>query len=616
MLSYAVRIPSPHGLLHTSRVPFVDGTDPQGTHDMRAARAFLTWLAATAIAASAARAHALDVDPPEWGFDGHVVPMAFNIVTIGVRNSSNTPFEGDILLQEGNAALRGDLPLVEKGLYIEPGGYRRLQFFPFITESWVEYRLIWGEGDRERVSVAGNGYPLKTGPRAVVLLRDALTSRLLRARVPSFDESDFPIAAPGTDTLRGVVLDHVPRWDSLRLQAFRDWIGGGGRVHILRGANNEYPKFPAPLEALNEPSDSAPLGSGRVLHHPMTVGDMTDEFVTQTLGLVPRSPDDNQQANQYDYNFQPGNSIAPLLRELTRPDHNWGLIYFLSFIYLLVVFPGCWLLGRRRADFRISYPALLAAVFLFSMAFKTVGQRGYGEETAWNAVGTARRVAPGRFLTECWSNSFVTSGGMYTYSHNAEGQIYSSGGSNDTRRGACVNRPSAEITTEIPPFSSQLILNTGIVTAPDFDLKLTSLQGSGPSTSASFEISGAFPRLLSMHAAVGDQRLLLTQAGQSLVTGGVTPLSSTINANQNYGYNSYRGSVRDAALIYSSAENPLVARSLRLSGELQGNELRPPKDTIRVFLYAEMPAEFLDVKNGPPKRQGRLLYIFDFPIES
>ena len=60
------------------------------------------------------------------------------------------------------------------------------------------------------------------------------------------------------------------------------------------------------------------------------------------------------------------------------------------------------------------------------MAFKTVGQRGYGEQTAWNAVGTAKRIAPGRFLAESWSNAFVTTGGMYTFKHKGEGQIYSS----------------------------------------------------------------------------------------------------------------------------------------------------------------------------------------------
>ena len=39
-------------------------------------------------------ARALDVDRVEWGFDGHVVPMVFNLVTIEVANNSATPFEG------------------------------------------------------------------------------------------------------------------------------------------------------------------------------------------------------------------------------------------------------------------------------------------------------------------------------------------------------------------------------------------------------------------------------------------------------------------------------------------------------------------------------------------
>jgi len=559
---------------------------------------------------------ALDVDRVEWGFDGHVVTMSLNLVTIEVANNSPTPFEGDVTLQEGSGLVRSDLPLVERQLYIEPFGRRRLQFFPFITEQWSEFTLSWSDRPEDRFPISSQtNSPLRTGSRSVVLLRDASASRQLRSRVPAFEEADFPISVAGMDSLRAVVLDHVPRWDALRMQALRDWIGAGGEVHILKTVTGEYPQFPAPLEALNEPSDLVPLGNGQVFHHAMNVADIDDGFVETTLGIRRVTDDPNNRGyNSYDYQFQPSNSIAPLLRDLTRPDHNWGLIYFLSFVYLLVVFPGCWLLGRRRADFRISYPALLGAVFIFSMAFKTVGQRGYGEQTAWNAVGAARRVAPGRFLAETWSNAFVTSGGMYTFKHKGEGLIYSSGGSNDTRRGYCFNRPASGIEIEIPPFSSQMIMHSGVVAAPDFDLNFKKATKDGRGLELEIDLTGEVPAIHSMQAIFENQRVMLTRNGNTLVGSGQSPLANYTSNQPNYGYSPYSNTQSDPTTIYANAEAPLVVRSLKLSMDSQKNELRVPDGVVRVFLYADMPAEFLEVENGPEKRQGRMLYIFDHKL--
>ncbi|OAI57599.1 hypothetical protein AYO47_07895 [Planctomyces sp. SCGC AG-212-M04] len=571
-------------------------------------------------------ANALDVEGFEWGFDGHVVQMSFNLLTIKVRNNSPTPFEGNIVLQEGNAVVRTDLPLVERQLYIEPFGQRSLQFFPYVTEAWAEYTLVWGNKQEESYTVAKQtNAPLRSGPRAMVLLRDASTSRQLKLRLATFEEADFPISAAGTDALRGVVLDHVPRWDPLRMQAFRDWIGAGGQLHIMQMETGQYPTFPAPLEALNEPSDVVALGNGQVHHHSRKVSEIDDQFVSDKLGIQRRPEEGNNPGYQnmdYQYRNQVSDNIAQLLRGLTRPDHNWGLIYFLSFIYLLVVFPGCWLLGRRRADFRISYPALLGAVFLFSMAFKTVGQRGYGEQTAWNAVSTVRRVAPGRFLTETFSNAFVTSGGMYAFKHAGEGQIYSSGGSNDTRRGECFNRPNSGIEIEIPPFSSQTFLHAGIVSSPDFDVDFKKARIEGNHLDLEVELNGQIPTIYTTHAVYGNQHVTLTRSGNVLRSspGESNLFQYTQNNNYGYGYGRNNTTQTDPTTIYAAAEMPLFIRNLWLSTESRNNnnsnnELKLSGKVVRVYLYADMPAEFLEVTGGPEKRQGRVLYVFEHPYE-
>ena len=59
---------------------------------------------------------------------------------------------------------------------------------------------------------------------------------------------------------------------------------------------------------------------------------------------------------------------------MTKPDHNWLLLHFMFWVYIAMVFPGCYILGKRYSDFRVVYAGLLGTVFLFSLLFSVVGQ--------------------------------------------------------------------------------------------------------------------------------------------------------------------------------------------------------------------------------------------------
>ena len=61
---------------------------------------------------------------------------------------------------------------------------------------------------------------------------------------------------------------------------------------------------------------------------------------------------------------------------MTKPEHNWLLLHFMFWVYIALVFPGCYLLGKRWSDFRVVYAGLLSTVALFSLLFSYVGQRG------------------------------------------------------------------------------------------------------------------------------------------------------------------------------------------------------------------------------------------------
>lgn len=564
---------------------------------------------------------ALDVESVTWGFDGRFVPMTFNPVTITVSNNSRDPYEGDVALIQGSSAMSGDQLLIETGVYIEPFGVRDFQFFPFVADQWIEFSIGWGNNLDQRMRL-DPARTVRFGPPATVLLRDAALSRQQRVRLPTFDEQNFPISVSGTDGLKAVVLDHVPRWDSLRQQALRDWVQAGGTVHLMQDDTGAFPRFAPPLEVFNEPTDAFDVGAGHVFRHPRSVASIDDDFVAQTLGIDPTqwNPDPSAMVAapyQVDYQWSTPRAVAPMLRSLTRPNHNWPLIYLLSFVYLGVVFPGCWLIGRRRADFRITYPILLGAVVLFSLAFKTVGQRGYGEETAWNVVGTARPLGEGRWLTECWSNVFVTSGGEASFTHEADGLLYSTGGENESTRGRCTNRPNASCTLDIPPFSSVTMVHSGVMKGPALSAEVTSVDLE--STPPRFEITmqGTIPSGTTARIIYDDDVYAPSINGQKYTAASATPLSTFLQPNgYGYAYN-YNGYNADPSgtTIYDSAEMPLIAKVLKIGSDQTRENFHHPKDRVLLLLFAPAPEEFLQVANGPPKRQGRILYEFDLPLE-
>src|SRR5262245_26750243 len=90
----------------------------------------------------------LDVTGVDWGFDGKLVPMAFNPVTVDVINDGRDTFEGEVQLRIGDSSLGGELPIVESGLYLLPGEVRRIRFYPFISELPSSAALEWGNGQK------------------------------------------------------------------------------------------------------------------------------------------------------------------------------------------------------------------------------------------------------------------------------------------------------------------------------------------------------------------------------------------------------------------------------------------------------------------------------------
>ena len=194
--------------------------------------------------------------------------------------------------------------------------------------------------------------------------------------------------------------------------------------------------------------------------------------------------------------------ILEWLRELTLPDHNWTVINGMAVIYILLVFPGWYLLARQRTDYRLGYMAIIGTAALFCLAFQQVGKRGYGEATSVDSVAISRPVSGGASDVTQWTNVFVTSGDTYTISHRGSGQLYSTCQPFETAAAVIDNGLEGTLRADIPLFSSRTFMHryrlpdTAIqATVTDFRHELRSAEPSSfVMTQLALKLQGNVPK--------------------------------------------------------------------------------------------------------------------------
>ncbi len=225
-------------LLHLRRrIARRSGTSANGRRRL----AFRLLLAAAAVlAAWPGKSWAIDVSEIRWGFDGRVTPQCFNLLSVLITNPAPFPFEGTLELHEliGGGTRVG--AALAEDLYVAPSSSRWVQFYPYVKERYEEWSLQWGRRGGERADV----------PRPVladqspVLLVDADDPSSGGGAIRHFPENLFPPMVTATDSLKTVALDHVPRWEEARRQAFYDWLFRGGACTFSRTSTGRIPNFP------------------------------------------------------------------------------------------------------------------------------------------------------------------------------------------------------------------------------------------------------------------------------------------------------------------------------------------------------------------------------------
>ena len=591
----------------------------------------------------AAVANAIEVEEVRWGFNGKVAPNRFNVLSVLISNASPQTYSGDITLYKRLGGGGYVDARVTESVTISSFSNKWVQFYPYVNGGWggsvsnETWQLVYGRSSFDLPQPRPAKYQR-------IILDDSSAMAGRAGILKSMPDSLFPSFVSATDALQVVGMDREPRsWIPTQKEAFLDWVHLGGTVLLFLGPTGKHPEFAAPLSALNSPLDELRVGSGRVLKVPMERNKFREEDARRFFTGLPRNvltqgekPEDvidtidgppPQEQQNYSYSEGtdpfPSSSFLTQLKEMTKPDHNWLLLHFMFWVYIAMIFPGCYLLGKRWSDFRVVYAALLGTVVLFSVLFSIVGQRGYGESTAVHSVAIARGLPGGGLDVSQWSNVFVTSGADYLLKHNGFGTLYSTTSDTEQVNGVINSGIDGGFMVDIPPFSNRefalrmklptgspkITVDKSVVSNGIKELSL-SVDGITPATTQAQYLMyrNRFYALnwrdgkLELGPDSGDVRSMLR----------VDSMQGWANIqNYNYGYTKQETKPADRFILMLT---PLYSRSLNVTRSSDVDQIRLPDDVGRVFIYSPIPPE-LNVQNKRLGTQnGQILYCLDIPL--
>jgi hypothetical protein len=584
---------------------------------------------------------AIEVEQVVWGFDGRAAPDSFIPLSLLIGNPSSEPFEGSLqLIRQNGIGERVGAKVVEP-IYISPFASRWVQFYPFVDDRGNKWTLSWNRGMR-RYNIPN---PTLSSEPARILLDDPRDLTQRGGSLKRLPENLFPPMVTATAALGAVVLDHAPRWEEARRQAFLDWLYRGGVVHVIYEINQKYPEFPASLSELQSPLEMQRVGAGIVYRHQRTRNELDLEFVNSLVRAVRKPTSQNSTANQNDGAVLDGNG-DPLpddqdfdpdlvyyqngnwngdrrfldnLKQMTQVNHNWALIYLMAIVYILLIFPGCYILGRLRVDYRLTFGALLATVALFSLCFWTVGRRGYGEATIVHSVAIARPLADGYYDVQQWSNVFVTDGDDYSITHPGSGGLYSTCQDFEGVNGIIKNGLEGQFLVDIPPYSSRTFAHRIKLKSEPISLEVEKWEAAKTLQKLVLSAGKNFPKQTQqIYALYRDQFYSLSHTGGRLQL--KTNLGSVPGFLRPDEYDDFRFR---GGMFFSNSDDrtpeqrfrdmlvPLLARNLGVSKREEIDTFFLPDDRIRLFAYAPMPETFFTDNQRFGKQQGYVLYSFD-----
>lgn len=559
---------------------------------------------------------ALDVQDVKWGFDGDVVPDRFNLVSVLLANPSDIPFDGTVNLYKTRALEDRVGATYRTTCYLSPMTTRWVQFYVYIENQHDEWRLEWGRAPTDSCDLKDRFAP-RWGTMAQVLLCDQDAISSISSAFKQFPEELFPATGAGTAGLDSVLLDHTPRWEPAKRQAFINWLQAGGKVHLLMGADGNYPVFSDELSGLNISTDNARIGAGLVVRHATTVGNIRKLDIEQ--GGVPLhqfKPEDQI------ITAQTSDSFFRALAQLSRPRYSWAWIYLLAVTYVALVGPGNLRIGRKLRDYRLRIMLLLTTVAGFAWLFNMVGRHGQGEASVVHTLSYARAIIGNNYDVTQWINVFVTRGADYTITHAAADNIYASGQDYEPVNGWIASGKDGRFVVDMPTFSRRALLHEAEMKGANIPVEVLNWDGAGTLKQLTVTVGPSFTKqILDGWVVQGDQiyTMKLQDGRLEFGTSGEQPLTSLLSPSgpqypmQGPYYGRPYGNENDDIDVegqFRKLARPLIGWAL-------GSEdfARAPSSATagraQLFLFAHSPDSFCVSGSHFGREVGYVLYHFD-----
>lgn len=417
-----------------------------------------------------------------WAFNGKIQPGQFNPLSILIDNGTSDAIDGQFLLQKSSGLISAAGTVYQQTAFIGPTGRRWIQFYPYVPEDFQtkwQLRLLDNQTGKMirlgQIQQSSAAPPNLKKTRASELVQAiVLLPRDSGAKVPSnlkrYPEEIFPPYVTATAALHSVFLDHSPDWEEPRQKAFMDWVRLGGNVHILKASNGQYPKFADLLTNLDQPLTRFNVGLGRVHKRDVRLRDLSESAAEKAIrngitfdrrlqvGLTSEELEDIEDQQEL-INSSPTSldmHMFQQMQERTQPEHNWLLIFFLAIVYILLIFPGCYLLSKnRQLHFLTTYAAVAGLSLVFSLIFLFIGQRGYGESTWLQTLAVAKVADNGDLAVQQWNTLFVTGGDQYQILAADSQALLTAGVTGDNTVARVVPGKAASTSVRIPPYSAQ-----------------------------------------------------------------------------------------------------------------------------------------------------------------
>ncbi len=555
-------------------------------------------------------AYALEAREVVWGYDGKVVPGRFNILSVLLANPTERSHEGMLVLYrtDGMGGRRG--ANLVRPCFVSPYSSRWVQFYPYVG----------GEGERWVLKGAGKDVEIpepRLGAPARVFLSDPDNPFGAAAGFKAFAENLFPSTVTATDGLHSVVVDHAPRWEAPRREAFLDWLRRGGIVHVLRDDRGNYPEFSADLSALNSPLEDFRVGAGRVFRHRLTRRELSDKALARE-GFMPA------QLLEGDYSGidKLENGFFQYLGSMTRPEHNWAVIYLIVVAYLVIIVPLNYLFGRKRRKYWLTIIFFLLVVLCFGFTLHITGRRGFGETALVHTISYARPVGEDTYDVAQWTSAFVTGGAYYQVGHESVHNLYSTCHDYEAVKGVIQNGMGGGFRVDMPMYSSRAFHHRGRMKGDAIKLEVVTWKGEGELQELSLRPGPGFPQDMGMWALYeGEFYSLAMEKGLIRISSYLRPeaQSEFLSEHQlmtgEYGYDGYYGlemSLDDKMRAFEKMVRPLVARGIGGTDAFRYYVDLPARDDrVQIFIFARMPEGFELKKTGFGTETGYVLYHVD-----